>query len=147
MFRLTRLTVTLSAALGLVLAGSATASAYPGQNAERGVFHASSHTKTKVADVLGVDARCIQVRQSKAYAVWAWVGPTYRMGCDHQLDDATIMVKGDRAWGEAGISGDNVYSCTLLKRNMLLYVEDSSSKVQRLTQEAFRDFKVAGYCE
>lgn len=147
MTRLARLTAA-AAALALGITGASTALAYPGQNAERGVVHASKHTKDRVAKALDLDPRCIQVRQAKAYAAWAWVGPTYRMGCDHQLDDALIMVKGnDKVWRDSGISGDNVYSCMLLERNMMLYVEDQPQRIQRLTRQAYRDFKVAGYCE
>lgn len=147
MIRFARLTAA-AAALALGLTGVGTALAYPGQNAERGVVHASKHTKDRIAKALDLDPRCIQVRQAKAYAAWAWVGPTYRMGCDHQLDDALIMVKGnDKVWRDSGISGDNVYSCTLLERNMMLYVEDQPSRIQKLTRQAYRDFKVAGYCE
>lgn len=147
MTRLARLTAA-AAALALGITGASTALAYPGQNAERGVVHASKHTKDRVAKALDLDPRCIQVRQAKAYAAWAWVGPTYRMGCDHQLDDALIMVKGnDKVWRDSGISGDNVYSCELLERNMMLYVEDQPQRIQKLTRQAYRDFKVAGYCE
>ena len=147
MTRLARLTAA-AAALAVGLSGASTALAYPGQNAERGVVHASKHTKDRVAKALDLDPRCIQVRQAKAYAAWAWVGPTYRMGCDHQLDDALIMVKGnDKVWRDSGISGDNVYSCELLERNMMLYVEDQPQRIQKLTRQSYRDFKVAGYCE
>lgn len=143
MTRLARLTAA-AAALALGITGASTALAYPGQNAERGVVHASKHTKDRVAKALDLDPRCIQVRQAKAYAAWAWVGPTYRMGCDHQLDDALIMVKGnDKVWRDSGISGDNVYSCELLERNMMLYVEDQPQRIQKLTRQAYRDFKVA----
>lgn len=148
MTRTARLTLAAGAAVLLTLGSTATASAVPGQNAERGVLNASNQTRNAIAKVLDVEPRCIQVRQAKAYRAWAWVGPTYRMGCDHQLDDATMMVKGnDNKWREADISGDDIYSCTLLKRNMELFVEDQPVKVQKRTQEAFRDFRAAGYCE
>ena len=147
MTRLARFTAA-AAAFALGLTGAGTAVAYPGQGAERGVFNASKQTTTTIAKALDLDPRCIQVRQAKAYAAWAWVGPTYRMGCDHQLDDALIMVKGnDKKWRDSGISGDNVYSCTLLERNMMLFVEDQPQRIQKLTRQAYRDFKVAGYCK
>jgi hypothetical protein len=146
--RIIRSTLAATAAVALTFGAAATASAYPGQNAERGVFNASNQTRNAIAKVLDVEPRCIQVRQARADAAWAWVGPTYRKGCDHQLDDATMVVKGnDKKWREAGISGDDIYSCTLLKRNMELFVEDQRPKVQKRTQEAFRDFRAAGYCE
>jgi len=147
MTRLARFTA-IAAALTLSLTGAGSALAYPGQGSERGVFNATKQTTSKIAKALDLDPRCIRVRQAKAYAAWAWVGPTYRMGCDHQLDDALIMVKGnDKVWRDSGISGDNVYSCELLERNMMLYVEDQPQRIQKLTRQAYRDFKVAGYCE
>lgn len=147
MTRLARLTA-IAAALTLSLTGTGSALAFPGQGAERGVFNATKQTTSKIAKALDLDPRCIRVRQAKAYAAWAWVGPTYRMGCDHQLDDALIMVKGnDKKWRDSDISGDNVYSCKLLERNMMLFVEDQSRRIQKLTRQAYRDFKVAGYCE
>ncbi len=148
MIRTIRSTIAVAAAIALSFGAVATASANPDTKNERAIVNAKSQVRAAIADALDVEPRCIKVRQAKAYPAWAWAAPTYRKGCDHQLDDATMMVRGnDKVWREADIRGDSIYSCALLKRNMMLFVEDQPARVQNRTLRAFRDFKAAGYCE
>lgn len=138
--RLTAIAVTATA---LVVAGGFAA---PAQASTKPTVKAPDRVVTQIADTLDVEARCIKVRLARSWRAWAWVAPTYRMGCDHQLDTAVIMAK--QVGGEyatTGIEGAPLV-CSTLKRQMSLYVEDEEPRIGQRTMRAFRNFKAAGIC-
>lgn len=138
--RLTAIAVTSAA---LMVAGGFAA---PAQASTKPTVKAPSRVITQIADTLDVEARCIKVRLARSWRAWAWVAPTYRIGCDHQLDTALIMAKqvgGDYA--TTGIEGASL-ECSTLKRQMSLYVEDEEPRIGKRTMRAFRNFKAAKIC-
>lgn len=138
--RAAAITVTASA---LIVSGSLAA---PAQASTRATVKAPAGVVTQIADTLDVEARCIKVRLARSWRAWAWVAPTYRIGCDHQLDTALIMAKQvSGEYATTGIEGAPLV-CVTLKREMSLYVEDDEPRIGKRTMKAFRNFKAAGIC-
>lgn len=138
--RLTAISVTSAA---LVVAGGFAA---PAQASTNPTVKAPSRVVTQIADTLDVEARCIKVRLARSWRAWAWVAPTYRIGCDRQLDTALIMAKQvSGEYATTGIEGAPLV-CSTLKRQMSLYVEDEEPRIGKPTMRAFRNFKAANIC-
>lgn len=135
-----------SVALGATLSVGVLALGSPAHAAPRPVVKAPPTVVSQIADVLDVEARCIKVQLARSWRAWAWVAPTYRMGCERQLDTAVIFAKqSDSSWANTGIEGAPLV-CSTLKREMSLYVEDNGANVGKRTMRAFRDFKAQGIC-
>lgn len=135
-----------SIALGATLSVGVLALGSPAHAAPKPVIKAPSAVVSQIADVLDVEARCIKVQLARSWRAWAWVAPTYRMGCERQLDTAVIFAKqSDKSWANTGIEGAPLV-CSTLKREMSLYVEDNGANVGKRTMRAFRDFKTQGIC-